>query len=175
MSVLHLGLLGPKGKTAVPALRKALQDSDDHVAEIAGWALENVQTGETFWYGQAGDELTPERRALREARELERRARRVAVKFERLLDLSYMKPQAEIGREKMEYFVKRRQELDDELEEIACHCGDMSEVGFHLRVGKIRPHKKDCLYTKLFAEACGRWAKKWTEERARRVLEESRQ
>ena len=95
-------------------------------------------------------ELTPERRARREARQLERRARRVAVSLERLLDEMYFgKPHAEMRREEIEYYIKRQKQLDAELEEIACHCGDMSGVGHH----SVRPHKwEECLYHKLSVE-----------------------
>ena len=56
LSAFLLGTPGPQAKRAVPALRKALQDSDREVAKIAGWALESIQTGEPLWQGEAGDE-----------------------------------------------------------------------------------------------------------------------
>ena len=56
LSALHLGLFGPQADTAAPALRKALQDSDEDVAEFAGWALKSIQKREPIWQGEAGDE-----------------------------------------------------------------------------------------------------------------------
>jgi HEAT repeat protein len=39
-----LGLLGPKAKTAVPTLRKFVDDDDDSVGEAAVWALEQIES-----------------------------------------------------------------------------------------------------------------------------------
>ena len=43
-----LGALGPQAKTALPALRKAQWDRDQHVGLIALWALNNVREGKAI-------------------------------------------------------------------------------------------------------------------------------
>ena len=108
-------------------------------------------------------EMTPERRAGREAR-------RVGARLKRLVDeLIDENPEEGI---RIEYNKKRKRwaRLQNELLEIACRC--------ELPVDKIvehGAHRKGCLFFELLKELSDHWIeRKWEKERARRALEESR-
>ena len=110
----------------------------------------------------------------------EHRARRVAARWQRLVDEFFVEnPEAEIRKE---YYKRRSTRFVDELREIACRCelpGELSQVGHrgelplfgHAVIGQ---HKWDeCLYWKLVSEVLRHWLERWTIKR--RALEEPHQ
>ena len=117
-------------------------------------------------------ELTPERRARREARQLERPARRVAARLKRLLDYSIEKhPEMEVS-DKIRSG-ERVGRLFEELAKAACRCKQPVDG-----IAQSVAHKEGCLYSELHKEVLAHWVEvegKRIEERARRALEESRQ
>ena len=117
----------------------------------------------------------------------ERRARRVAVRLERLLDDSVLYPEMKI---REEYYSKRVDELSKELFGVACHCGGpLDGSGPFTKRPFDRPgphsapwwrnsgvHKEGCLFSELFKELIDYYGEfVWQLERARRVREESRE
>ena len=103
----------------------------------------------------------------------ERRARRIAARWQRLGDESIEKfPDMDFMDRKrfQERYKKRVEPLLEELLEIACRCEPpIDNVAEHWWVDK-----EGCLYSELLKEVSDHWLEKGQKEMARRALEESR-
>ena len=112
-------------------------------------------------------EMTPERRARREAR-------RVVSRMKRMYDEILENPELDM---RNEYYRKRGGELRKELFAVACRCepplGGTTDPRADSWWRSPGSHKEGCLYSELFKEFTDHWMEKW--RRAIRKAQESRE